>query len=250
MCGRAGPPARYPARQSSEANRDAQPAARAGPRARRYASRMAWLEGLWVAVKEFVVAPATLIALTSVSLVCCVVSIFVATWAVRRLPADYLLHDPDALEEPSCSRASLLLRNLFGGLLLLLGVLMLILPGQGLLTIVAALAVMSFRSKRRLEQRLLARPHVLALINRLRRRSGHPPLLVPPRPSSGTPRAPSSRREPAPGRLPPGSQPTPASALDGTAAADAPPRCRSMSSDRPRARALPGGSTRDHRPDR
>lgn len=158
---------------------------RAEPRAPRYAQRMEWLEGMWAAVKAFVLAPATLITLTSVSLVCCVVSIFVATWAVRRLPADYLLHDPDGAEAPSCSRASLLLRNTFGGLLLVLGVLMLILPGQGLLTIVAALAVMSFRSKRRLEQRLLARPHVLALINRLRRRSGRPALLAPPPKGSG-----------------------------------------------------------------
>jgi hypothetical protein len=44
--------------------------------------------------------------------------------------------------------------------------------------------VMSFRSKRRLEQRLLARPHVLALINRLRQRGGHPPLLAPSAPAT------------------------------------------------------------------
>lgn len=140
---------------------------------------MEWLEGAWSAVKAFVLAPATLIVLTGVSLVCCVVSIAVATWAVRRLPADYLLHDPDGAEAPSGSRARLVLRNFLGGVLLVLGVLMLILPGQGLLTIVAALAVMNFRSKRRLEQRLLARPHVLALINRLRQRSGQPALLAP-----------------------------------------------------------------------
>jgi hypothetical protein len=140
---------------------------------------MAWLESAWSVVKAFVLAPATLIVLTGVSLLCCVVSVAVATWAVRRLPADYLLQDSPGEGAPSCSRASLVLRNLLGGVLLLLGVLMLILPGQGLLTIVAALAVMSFRSKRRLEQRLLARPHMLALINRLRQRSAHPPLLAP-----------------------------------------------------------------------
>jgi hypothetical protein len=140
---------------------------------------MAWLESAWSAVEAFALAPATLIVLTAVSLVCCVVSLVVATWAVRRLPADYLLHESSGAEAVPCSRASLVLRNLFGGVLLLLGLLMLILPGQGLLTIVAALAVMSFRSKRRLEQRLLARPHVLSLINRLRQRSGHPPLLAP-----------------------------------------------------------------------
>jgi hypothetical protein len=136
-------------------------------------------ESAWSTVEAVALAPTTLIVLTSVSLVCCVVSLVVATWAVRRLPADYLLHDPGAAQAVPCSRASLLLRNLFGGLLLVLGLLMLILPGQGLLTIIAGLAVMSFRSKRRLEQRLLARPHVLSLINRLRQRSGHPPLLPP-----------------------------------------------------------------------
>jgi len=166
-------------RQISEANRDAETGPRAEPGARRYARGMEWLEGIGAEVRAFVLAPETLIVLTSVSLVCCVVSIGVATWAVRRLPADYLLHDSDGTDAPSCSRASLLLRNFLGGVLLLLGVLMLILPGQGLLTIVAALAVMSFRSKRRLQQRLLARPHVLALINRLRQRGGHPPLLAP-----------------------------------------------------------------------
>ena len=100
-------------------------------------------------------------------------------------------------EAVPCSRVSLVLRNLLGGVLLLLGVLMLILPGQGLLTIVAALAVMSFRSKRRLEQRLLARPHVLALINRLRKRSGHPPLLAPsarPQAAEGTGARPTPSR--------------------------------------------------------
>jgi hypothetical protein len=142
---------------------------------------MEWLEGAWAAVKAFVLAPATLIVLTGISLVCCVVSLVVATWAVRRLPADYLLHASSGEDPTPISRVSLVLRNLLGGVLLLLGVLMLILPGQGLLTIVAALAVMSFRSKRRLEQRLLGRPHLLALINRLRQRSGHPPLLAPPR---------------------------------------------------------------------
>jgi uncharacterized membrane protein YbaN (DUF454 family) len=63
--------------------------------------------------------------------------------------------------------------------LLVLGLLMLVLPGQGLLTIVAALAVMSFRSKRRLEHWLLSRPQLLSLVNHLRRRGGHPPLLSP-----------------------------------------------------------------------
>ena len=157
---------------------------------------MEWLESAWAVVKAFVLAPEALLALSSISLLCCVVSIGVATWAVRHLPADYLLHASENERAPSTSHVRLVLRNVLGGILLVLGVLMLILPGQGVLTIVAALAVMNFRRKRRWEQRLLARPHVLALINRLRQRGGHPPLLAPSAPQkaptgTGTRRAPS-----------------------------------------------------------
>jgi hypothetical protein len=72
-----------------------------------------------------------------------------------------------------------LLRNVVGLALLLLGVAMLILPGQGLLTIIAALSLMDFRGKRRFEQRLMLQPRVFAAINRYRLRSGHPRLLAP-----------------------------------------------------------------------
>ena len=140
---------------------------------------MEWLERSWPAMIEFLMAPRTVVGLTTFSLACCLASVVVATWAVRRLPADYLLHEP----EPACGsplrRLGSALRNGLGLVLLLLGLLMLVLPGQGLLTIVAALAVMDFRSKRRLEHWLVLRPHVFALINHLRRRSGHAPLLAP-----------------------------------------------------------------------
>jgi hypothetical protein len=137
-----------------------------------------WLERSWSAVAAFLFAPSTVIALSCFSVACFLASVVVASWAVRRLPADYLLHEQGS-EHLAGGRLGFALRNLLGGVLLLLGVLMLLLPGQGVLTIVAALAVMSFRSKRRLEHWLLLRPQVFALVNQLRRRGGHPPLLAP-----------------------------------------------------------------------
>ncbi len=136
-----------------------------------------WLEHGLRAVVSFLLEPLTVVALSLFSLACFLASVVVASWAVRRLPADYLLHPLDTTEP--CGRGALIARNLLGSVLLLLGFLMLFLPGQGLLTIVAALAVMSFRSKRRLERWLLLRPQLFALVNQLRRRSGHPPLLHP-----------------------------------------------------------------------
>lgn len=138
-----------------------------------------WLERSLPAVVSFLLAPATVIGVSLFSLGCFVCSVLVASWAVKRLPADYLLHDADGPEHVPCGRALLVLRNVLGSVLLLLGFLMLFLPGQGLLTIVAGLAVMSFRSKRRLEHWLLLRPQLFAVVNQLRQRGGRPPLLHP-----------------------------------------------------------------------
>ena len=128
---------------------------------------MEGLERSWSALAAFLFAPTTVIALSSFSLLCFLASVIVASWAVCRLPVDYLLREPDGSGHLAGGHLGFVLRNLLGAVLLVLGVLMLVLPGQGVLTIVAALAVMSFRSKRRLEHWLLLRPRVFALVNLL-----------------------------------------------------------------------------------
>lgn len=130
----------------------------------------------WEALAKFLLAPATLIGLTLLSAVTCVASLLCASWALRRLPVDYLLTDPERAPKHPLVQ---LVRNALGLVLLLLGVAMLVLPGQGLLTILAALSLMDFRGKRRLECRLMLRPRVFAAINRFRLRAGQPRLLSP-----------------------------------------------------------------------
>ena len=71
------------------------------------------------------------------------------------------------------------LRNTVGGALVALGVALLFLPGQGLLTIVLGLALADFPGRRRLLARVLRSPGVLHGLNRLRRRQGHEPFLDP-----------------------------------------------------------------------
>lgn len=134
-----------------------------------------WSERAWSALVGVLLSPGVLIGLTLLSVVTCVVSLFCASWALRRLPVDYLLTDHRRSGHPLLQ----LLRNLVGVVLLLLGVAMLVLPGQGLLTILAAISLMDFRGKRRLECRLMLRPRVFAAINRFRLRSGRPRLLSP-----------------------------------------------------------------------
>jgi len=57
------------------------------------------------------------------------------------------------------------------------GIVMLVLPGQGILTIVIGLMLSNFPGKYRLERWLVMRPRVLRTINWLRQRSKRNPLL-------------------------------------------------------------------------
>jgi hypothetical protein len=53
---------------------------------------------------------------------------------------------------------------------------MLVLPGQGVLTLCVSLFLLDFPGKRRLERRILGYPPVLHALNRLRTRAGQPPF--------------------------------------------------------------------------
>ena len=72
-----------------------------------------------------------------------------------------------------------LVRNLAGLAIVAAGILMLVLPGQGLLSIVIGLALMDFPGKRALERRLLGDRRVFAVMNAIRGRFGQPPLEAP-----------------------------------------------------------------------
>ncbi len=101
-----------------------------------------------------------------------------------RMRADYFMPHRDA-EGTFPSRhcvvrwALLILKNALGLLLVLVGIAMLFLPGQGILTLIAGIMLVSFPGKRALELRLIRIPSVLRSINALRVRAGIPLLQVP-----------------------------------------------------------------------
>lgn len=116
------------------------------------------------------------------SLVLFIVSLAVIPWLVTKIPADYFHEERrrrDALIERSLPLQLLLgLKNLCGFLLILLGLVMLVLPGQGILTIVIGLFLMNFPGKYRLERSLVSRPKVLDSLNWIRAKAEKPPLIV------------------------------------------------------------------------
>lgn len=105
-------------------------------------------------------------------------------WVVTRLPHDYFSRDHretwrESYDEPLFAVVLGFVKNLFGAVLLLLGVVMLFTPGQGLLTLLAGLLLMNFPGKYRLERWLVMRPGVLRALNWLRERGGHLPFQAP-----------------------------------------------------------------------
>jgi hypothetical protein len=72
----------------------------------------------------------------------------------------------------------IVLKNLLGMVLVGIGIVMLFTPGQGILTIFIGVTLLSFPGKRRLERALIARPHVLEPINRLRAFFSKPPFVM------------------------------------------------------------------------
>lgn len=69
-------------------------------------------------------------------------------------------------------------KNLVGAVLVLAGIVMLVGPGQGILTILIGLIMLDIPGKRPLEAKIIGRPTVLAAVNHLRARYNKPPLIM------------------------------------------------------------------------
>jgi hypothetical protein len=127
-------------------------------------------------------SPATLEFLFLLSIVGFVASLILIPWILILLPQDYFCqsHARTRLKghHPVLRLFVLLLKNLVGGILLLGGIAMLVLPGQGLLTMLIGLSLMNFPGKRAIERKLVSRPLILQAINRIRQRFDRPPLLI------------------------------------------------------------------------
>ncbi len=98
-----------------------------------------------------------------------------------RMPADYFVRASSPWARHPVLRALFAtLRNILSIILITAGFIMLFMPGQGLLTILAGIAVASFPGKKRLLLRLVRRRPVLRSINWIRQRAHAPPLQLPP----------------------------------------------------------------------
>ncbi len=133
---------------------------------------LAWLRihGWWLAILSSILS----IAVGAIGL-----------WLLVRLPEDHFLRsgeDPAPPgRHPALHLALMILKNLIGGMIVLLGALMSLplVPGPGIVMLILGLSLMSFPGKRKLELKLLKIPLALDAVNWLRRRNGRAPFRLP-----------------------------------------------------------------------
>tara|TARA_B100000579_G_scaffold336478_1_gene287335 strand:+ start:76 stop:528 length:453 start_codon:yes stop_codon:yes gene_type:complete len=125
--------------------------------------------------------PEVLIGLGISSILIFIISILGISWFVAQIPEDYFLSSqrkPSKLQEqkPILRLALIFGKNIIGFALIIGGLLMLILPGQGMLTIVTGLLLINYPGKYKLEQKLVAMPSVFRALNWIRVKANKPRL--------------------------------------------------------------------------
>ena len=118
------------------------------------------------------------------SLALFVVSLVVFPLVVANLPVDYFIRDKrdpahQQRRHPLMWALLTVVKNIIGSVLILAGIAMLVLPGQGILTILMGVALANFPGKYALERRLVSRTAVANGLNRIRKMAGRPRLEIP-----------------------------------------------------------------------
>jgi hypothetical protein len=124
--------------------------------------------------------------MSGLSLGTLVLAVLLMPVMVARMPADYFVRKeppPGSWRDrhPAIRWSLRIAKSVLGALLVLVGIPLVPLPGQGFVTILAGLALLEFPGKRRLELAAVRVPGVLTAVNWMRSRARKPPLLVPDR---------------------------------------------------------------------
>ena len=101
---------------------------------------------------------------------------------IKKIPHDYFLNDKRGVSDyknknPIFWIITLALKNIIGYCLIIGGILMLVLPGQGLLTIFVGLMLSDYPGKFKLERRIIKTRLILKTINWYRIKSNIPPII-------------------------------------------------------------------------
>lgn len=113
-----------------------------------------------------------------------IIGISIIPYLVGKIPYNYFLKNKRNWRESYTRYGFLfllttLLKNCFGVMLLLAGILMLFLPGQGLLTLFLGILLIDFPGKYKTERWLISQPAIANSLNWLRKRRNIRAIVIP-----------------------------------------------------------------------
>jgi len=143
------------------------------------------MDGLVTTIEQWIPVD-VLIGLTAVSVIGFIGYLIAIPLILVRLPADYFdtrtprhwMKD----HHPVLRLVGLVVKNVVGIVFVLVGIAMLFLPGQGLLTMLIGISLVDFPRKRELEAKMVGQRTLLGVINSMRHKFGKPPLTLAPDP--------------------------------------------------------------------
>lgn len=107
-------------------------------------------------------------------------SIFLCALVIAYLPFDYFLakRRVSRIGRPVLWGVLIVLKNLLAVILIIVGIILIPLPGQGVLTVLIGLVISDIPGKRKLERRIIRSPAVLSALNHIRSRFNRPLLVL------------------------------------------------------------------------
>ncbi|MFQ3207524.1 MAG: hypothetical protein ACI9IT_001682 [Glaciecola sp.] len=135
---------------------------------------------VWSTLVNFCIEHAVL--LVTVSLLTAFLTLALVPLLITNIPADYFICEKPLKISKYHPIINLFLKaakNLLGAAFLCFGFVLLFLPGQGLVMILAGLLIMNYPGKYAIERWLILKLGVLPAMNALRLRYGKPPLISP-----------------------------------------------------------------------
>lgn len=125
-----------------------------------------------------------LTSVAAVSVFIFFLSLLSLPWVVSKIPKDYFIRNANRFDFwrekfPSSWLIIIIIKNVVGFFLLIGGLIMLVLPGQGIITVIISLILLDYPGKSHLERKFALNKKVFPKLNWLREKAKTEPLISP-----------------------------------------------------------------------
>jgi len=124
-----------------------------------------------------------LLWLTITSIIGLIASLVLIPWILIQIPSDYFSHKKRQKHQwrnhpPIIRLVLLFMKNIFGVIFIISGIIMIFIPGQGIITIIIGIILVDFPGKYKMERWIINHPAILRSINKLRAKAKKGPIEV------------------------------------------------------------------------